>query len=96
MAHRLKRDPETIAKARTILSAPDLLGRLAYSAPDEGIVRAAEAHLNTMEGCGAALSLELRRLGDTIRAQMPARLHRLFGIEDRPLTDLERLAELKQ
>ncbi len=95
MAHRLKRDSESIAKAREILSATDLLGRLAYSADDGGTIRAAEAYMNSVAGSAAVICLQLRVVGDNLRRQLPTRLHRVFGIEASEKNDFERLGELK-
>jgi hypothetical protein len=96
MAHRLKRDPESIAKAREILRAPDLLGRLAYSADDAGIIRAAESFLNSVQGSWTVLAVDARSCASMVRDSLPPRVQRYLPVEkEREPDAFERLAGLR-
>lgn len=96
MTYRLKRDPDSIAKARSILT-PDL-GDEAWTLPDEKIVRYAEAMLNSMAGSAANISRQLRPIGREIYKSRRGRLlGKLLGTyPPPPVNEYERLHELTE
>ena len=96
MTYRLKQDPETLMKARTILASREwLLGDEAWTAPDERIVKFAEHTLNSVPGVLAPMRTQLRSIslavGKTRRGRM---LGKALGVyPPQPVDEYERLME---
>ena len=96
MACRLKQDPETLMRARSILTSD--LGDEAWELSDERIIKAAEAMLNSFAGNTAPLRTQLRSVSQAVAKTRRGRmLGKLFGIYPYPPVDeYERLHEIAE
>ena len=96
MAYRLKQDPESLMKARSILTPH--LGDEAWELPDEKITGCAEMLLNSATGVLAPLRPQLRNVSEAIGKTRRGRmLGKLFGIYPYPpVNEYEMLHEIAE
>jgi hypothetical protein len=95
MSYRLKQDPETLTKARSILASPTLVGSEAWTLSEDEVVRRAEIVMNSFAGNGAAIRLAARPVATAIlESPVGRRLASLAVVkEPGPPDELEQLIE---